>query len=398
MNAAFDDWRREFPIYQQQPNLCYFDYAATTFLPRQVLARWMTYHERIGVAAFRGQSTLNVLAMDAYLEAKQCLLAFLGADETYDLAFSKNATESLNLIAHGMARNVEAGDLILVSGYEHHSNLLPWKRLAQQRDAILATIPLLPDGNLDYSVLDRLTNQHVKIVSVPLIANVNGHRLDYPKIHRFASTEAAKLVLDITQAVAHEPIDCTRYDADAYCCSAHKMYGPKQIGALVYKRTLQEMDPLLLGGGMVWNIFGEQITCADGAQKFEAGTYDIGAMSAWAEACRFIEQIGFNTIQNYDVAIYQAIVESLRSQSEIALVPSGGSHARSILAFTHAAQHSHDLLPILDASDIVIRVGHLCSQGTMAGLGLTSVNRISWGIGTNQASIERLGDAIARLS
>jgi len=219
------------------------------------------------------------------------------AGKEYELAFSKNATESLNAVAWGIRRRVTQGDLILVSALEHHSNYLPWQRLAEEVGAILIEIPLQLSGELDFSILESLAGQGVKVVSVTHTSNATGHCIDVVRLSRFAREEGAIMVLDAAQSAGHQLVNLSNIDVDFLAVSAHKMLGPKNIGGLLARKSLcNELEPLLLGGGMVWSAGGGRPEWSAYPQKLEAGTIDPGLAGAWAESCRFLGELGWDTI------------------------------------------------------------------------------------------------------
>lgn len=381
--------RSKFEIYRNNPNISYLDYSATTFIPDSVIGAWVEYHSNIGISANRNRSWLGVKSAECLEKSRMKIKKFFRADETYDLIFTKNATESLNIIANGFGGLLNEGDIILLGCLEHHSNILPWNEKAKEKGAIIVLMPLRDNGDLNYDILDSLEGKNVKIVSISLASNVTGNYIDYKKIKDFADKEKAKFIMDISQAIASSEINLTELGADAYALSAHKMYGPKSIGGLfLKKKALQSIEPYMYGGGMVWNSEGSKKTWSDGPQKFEAGTYDVGLVYAWSRACEFIEEVSFEVIKERNQVIYEAIYKELGEMKNVEIIPNGTVYLESLLSFECKDIHSHDLEKVLSMKNIIIRTGHLCSQNALRELNKVSINRVSWGIGVTDESID----------
>lgn len=398
MQKTISELRNEFEIYRNNPDIAYLDYSATTFMPDSVVSAWTKYHSTVSISANRNRSWLGMKACDYLDHSRLKISEFFQADESYDLIFTKNATESLNIAANGFGTLLNVGDIILLSSLEHHSNMLPWNKVAKEKGAIIVLIPLKKDGDLDYEILNLLKGKNVKIVSVSLVSNVTGHQIDYKRIKEFVDEEQANYILDISQAVAHKMINLKEYNADAYALSAHKMYGPKNIGGLFIKKNLmQKIDPYMYGGGMVWNSGGSKKEWADGHQKFEAGTFDVGLAYAWSKACEFIEEISFENIEKNNIIIYKRLIEAFQDIKNIKLAKNGHTHINSLLSFEFEKMHSHDLEAELSKRNIIIRTGHMCSQNTLRELNKVSLNRVSFGIGVTNKNIEDLINAIKEL-
>lgn len=394
----YEQLRDVFDIYTKNEQLCYLDYAATTFMPRTVLSAWEEYHSTVSIAAGRNKSFLGNEANRTLTQSRERLKKFFHVESEYEFIFTKNATEALNTAAFGMRECLNEGDIILLSALEHHSNLLPWEQVAAQTGAIIVMIPLTEDGGLMYEILDDLALQQVKIVSLSLVSNVTGYQIDTERIQQFVKKVGAFYILDISQAVAHERFDCTIYNADMYMLSAHKMYGPKNIGGLIIKQTLLSMiKPMMYGGGMVWNITGEVKEWADGASKFEAGTFDVGLAFAWSKACDFLEAVTFTEIKNHNKITYDKLKEALSQIEDIIIVKNGQHHTHALLSFDYKKMHSHDLELALSERNIVIRTGHMCSQNTLRELGFVSLNRLSWGIGVTDEVTTKFVNALKEI-
>lgn len=386
-----DNIKSNFKVFENSPTLHYFDHSATTFMPRGVMDAWSLYHETIGVSSNRTGGFLGEKANRSLKEGRKQILDFFSASEAYDLVFTKNATEALNVVSNGLRKTIESGDVVIVTELEHHSALLPWMKLVKEAGAILVKIPLTASGDLDYRVLEDMTDLPVKVIASTYISNVTGAIVDVKLLKKYSDRFNAKLILDISQAVASKKLDLSKLNADAYALSAHKMYGPKNMGGLFIKKgMIQQMKPLILGGGMVWNVYGSTPTWADGVERFEAGTFDIGLVLAWSEACRFIEEITFDRIRMHNKYFYEMIRSKIEALNNFELIPSGESSCETILAIKHKSMHSHDLEQAFSEQSIILRSGHMCSQPTVNALGESSLVRVSWGLCNDRYNLEYL--------
>ncbi|MBV5327494.1 MAG: aminotransferase class V-fold PLP-dependent enzyme [Chlorobium sp.] len=393
-----ENWKELFPFFRQNRKLHYLDHAATTFMPDCVVTAWLRYHSEIGISSGRNRSYLGYSAANHMESARESIKDFFAAGEEYELAFSKNATESLNAVAWGIRRRVTQGDLILVSALEHHSNYLPWQRLAEETGAVLIEIPLIASGELDFSILESLAGQGVKVVSVTHTSNATGHCVDVARLSSFARKEGAIMVLDAAQSAGHQLVALSTLDVDFLAVSAHKMLGPKNIGGLLTRKSLcDELEPLLLGGGMVWSAGSGRPEWSAYPQKLEAGTIDPGLAGAWAESCRFLAELGWDTIRAHEERLARRLRDTLERNHRVRLVPAGVACSPAITSFTIDGIHSHDLETFLAERGIIIRTGHLCAQPTLRRTSLNSINRVSIGIGTTESDVDAFLDALATL-
>lgn len=387
------DRRLDFSIYRKNKNITYLDYAATTFMPNQVIDAWIDYQQTVSVGCNRGDGPLSETAQAEYSTSKRNILTFFDADINYDLLFGKNATECLNLLAYSLRTILSPGDIILMGPYEHHSNILPWYECAEKTGACLVQLPLLENGNINYDFINNIDIERIKVVSISAVSNVNAHFID---IHRFKNLIAeceAFSILDISQAVGHRKLSFNEIGADAYVMSAHKMYGPKNIGAAVVKREkIDFMEPFIVGGGMVWDSLGAAPKWHIGARKFEAGTYDVGLVKAWSEACNYLNNIGMEKISLCDKRIWEYTKE--RMDNEHFVIVPGGDESSSIVSFCVNNLHPHDVAHIAAEHNFEIRTGHMCAQNALNNLGFTSLCRLSWGIGSD---IEDIGSFVRLL-
>ena len=384
----FENIRSQFGIYRSYPDLIYLDYAATSFMPDSVIQAWDEYNTNIGVSINRGSGYLSDIASDTYSGAKKNILAFFEG-ENYDLAFGKNATECLNLAACVFGSKLDKGDIVLMSPYEHHSNYLPWKRLADRTGAIIVQLPLLDDGDIDYDFVDELEMQNIKVICMSLVSNINAYEIDKKKLKKIMTASDAYTILDVSQAVGHRKVSFKEIGADAYVMSAHKMYGPKSIGAIaINKERIESLPPFLVGGGMVWNSMGERFSWQTGIRKYEAGTQDVANIVSWSSACDFIRNIGMNNIEYNESQLSLYIFEKLNSLNKVHLIPSPQT-GKAILSFSVEDMHPHDISDYMRGEKIEMRFGHMCAQGTVKMFGENSICRISWGITTTFEDLDR---------
>lgn len=387
------DRKQDFSIFRNNKQITYLDYAATTFMPDQVIKSWVDFQQSVGVGCNRGDGLLSELARVEYNTSKKIILDFFDAGANYDLVFGKNATECLNLMAYSLKEKVSQGDIILMGPYEHHSNILPWEEVAKHKGACLVQLPLLENGMINYDFVESIDKKRIKIISISSVSNVNAYALDVAWFKDLIAECNAISILDVSQAVGHRKLSCSNIDADAYVMSAHKMYGPKNIGAVVVKKErIENMDPFLIGGGMVWNSLGETPKWHKGAKKFDAGTFDVGLVKAWAEACKYLQNIGMDHVCKSDEKIWN-YVKSKMNNNRFIIVPGGNENA-SIVSFVVNNLHSHDVAEIATNNNFEIRTGHMCAQGALNNLGFTSLCRLSWGIGSDIEDIESFIDLI----
>ncbi len=385
-----------FPFFRENQTVSYLDFAATTFMPDQVFQAWCSYHTMTGVAAGRSRTWLGQRAAESLEEARAEIKDFFGAGNNFDLVFSKNATDALNIVARGSKALVHSGDLIVVTALEHHSNYLPWRRLATEQSALLVELPLLDSGDLDINMLPQLSGQGVKLVCITHTSNVTGTVTDLKQLIQFARQEGALVVVDATQAAAHNRLELQKLDVDCMIVSAHKMYGPKNIGGLLLQHHLMDkFEPMVLGGGMVWSAGGNKDIWVSGPEKFEGGTHDPGLALAWAQSCRFLTSIGWEEIKCDEERLASQLRIGLAAIADITIL-SGGKHWSSgITSFVLQGVHSHDLEAWLGTRNIIIRTGHLCAQTVLRHLGFNSVNRVSFGLGATSLDVENLLEALA---
>lgn len=378
--------------------LLYFDNAATTFLPKRVIEAWIRFHECCGGSPDRGQHSVARQATERREQARNIVKQFLGVGRAAELVFCSSATAALNMAAYGLSTMVEPGDVILVSELEHHSNFLPWQRLAKITGALFEVIPCQRDGSLDLAILDRLSDVRVKVVAVTHTSNVTGARPDVQALVAAVRSCGAVVVLDAAQAVGHERVDFDKLGVDLMAVSAHKMYAPKGIGGLVGRGdVLARFEPIILGGGAVRTVGLDRFVTSEVPRGLEPGTQDAAAAVAWAAACRWLDCLGVEQVAKHERLLGQQLRAGLSLIPGLVMLPSGESQCGSITSFVLQGVHSHDLDHRLSARGVAIRTGNMCAQPLLRSLGYYSVNRVSFGVYNTHTEVDRFLDTLAEI-
>lgn len=373
----------------------YLDTAATAQKPQTVIdaatramgADYATVHR--GVYARSADMTL------AFEAARRKVAALIGADEG-EIVFTRGATEAINLVAQtwGLA-NLKAGDRILLSTLEHHSNIVPWQLLAERTGVAIDVCPLTDDGRIDLAAAERMLTRAHKLVAFAHVSNVLGSVLDAERAVRLAHGVGAKILLDGCQAVPRLRVDVKALGADFYVFSAHKLYGPTGIGALWARaEILDAMPPWHGGGAMIDRVTFERTTFAPAPQRFEAGTPAIVEAIAFGAAVDFVTGVGLDAIHAHETALVASAREALRAVNAIRLF--GPEYSAGIVSFALDGVHPHDLGTILDEENVAIRAGHHCAQPLMDHLGVPATARASFGIYNDESDIAALVRGIER--
>lgn len=375
----------EYVSYFKDKKVDYFDYAATTFMPQKVIESWVEYQNNIGIYYGKGNNILADKAYNTYINSEKSIFNHFNVSCDYKLIYGKNVTELINIIALSLGEIIRPMDVILIGPYEHHSNILPWKYLAKRTGAIFIEMPLTINDEIDWSYLERI-KQKVKIVAVSSASNTNGFKVDVEKVCGIFSK--SYIFVDESQTVAHSSI--VKNDRiTAHFFSSHKMYGPKNIaGAFIKKEFIDEIPPLFLGGGMVETVALED-TWKKCEKKFEAGTVDIGLISAWAKACEFVNDIGYDRINEIDNYCISKVYDVLVSNPNVRVV-SKVNDCKSLISFVNDKKNAHDIEYSLAENNIIIRSGNMCAQPSIRKMGEFAINRISFGIGVSEMNIENL--------
>lgn len=374
--------REDFPILHQKVNgkpLIYFDNAATSQKPTQVINAISDYYNRYNSNIHRGAHYLAQQATEAYEQARQYIAKYMNAKEDAEINFLRGTTEAINLVANAYGRKfLKENDEIIISNLEHHANIVPWQMLCEQTGAKLKIIPINDAGELLMDEYEKLLNEKTKIVSVTYVSNSLGTINPVKEIISKAHAWGAKVMIDGAQALPHKKVDVQDLDCDWLAFSGHKVLGPTGIGILYGKREVMEaMDPYMGGGEMIDVVTFEKTTYNKIPFKFEAGTPNISGGIAMAEALKYMEAVGLEKIDQYEQQLLQYGTEKMRSISGIQFVGTAKNKS-SVISFVVDKCHNFDIGMLLDAQGIAIRLGHHCTQPLWKRLKLEGTCRASF--------------------
>ena len=388
--------KQDFPIFNQKINdetLVYLDNAATSQIPKFVEEKVRDFNEKERANVHRGVHTLGLRATNQYESSRQKVANFIGANNAKEVIFTSGCTDSLNLVAASFGeQNIQAGDEILVSIMEHHSNLLPWQQLAKRKQAKLNFIEINSDGLLDIENLKSKISSKTKIVALTHVSNVLGTINPIKELTDLAHEKGAIVVVDGAQAVGHFPIDVAELNVDFYAFSGHKMFAPTGIGVLYGKKDLlDKMLPYRLGGEMIANVTREGATWAEVPYKFEAGTPNIAGAIGLGAAIDYLQSLDFELIQKHEQELTSYALEKLKNVSGLTIYGPQKSNGRiGVISFNLKNIHPHDLATALDLDGIEVRAGHHCAQPLMASLNTESTVRASLSIYNTKDDIDKL--------
>jgi len=397
--------RAKFPILAQHINgqpLVYLDNAATTQMPLAVLDAMRQFDTTTRANIHRGVHTLSQRATDAFENARETVKRFVGATQAHELVFTSGTTEALNLVAQGLSNRLDGrvgaigpGDEIIVSGLEHHANLVPWQQAARRSGATVRI--LLPDaqGQLHIDDLARLLSPRTRVFAITAGANASGERPPFEALLALARAAGAITVLDAAQAVAHSALQMDTLACDFMAFSAHKMYGPMGMGALVGRRAaLERLTPLRFGGDMVQSVSYKDAVFAELPARLEGGTPNVSGVVGMAAAAGFIKSIGQHAIEAHLADLRQHTVRGLQ-QIDGVTVMSAQTRMSAIISFVVQGVHPHDIGTLLDARGIAVRSGYHCAQPLLDYLGTGPTTRASLAIYNTHDEVEQLLDGVA---
>jgi cysteine desulfurase / selenocysteine lyase len=396
---SLEEIRAEFPILEREIHgepLAYLDNGATSQKPLAVIEALDRYWRFENANVHRGVHTISEEATSLYEEARRTLAAHIGADHR-EVIFVRNATEALNLVAYSWGRtNVGEGDRIVLTEMEHHSNVVPWYQLAQEKGAVLDWAPITDEGRLDLDALAALIEQGPKLVCVTHVSNVLGTINPVAEIARLAHEAGALLVVDGAQGGPKLELEMSELEADFYALTAHKMYGPTGIGALFGRRELLEgMPPFIGGGTMIKKVGRELITWADLPAKFEGGTPAIGEAIGYGAAVRWLDELGLEAVHAAEAELTGYALERIGEVPGLTIFgPPAGDDRGGIISFAIDGVHAHDISEILDRHGIAVRAGHHCAQPLMERLGVPATTRASLAVYNTRAEVDRLIDGL----
>ena len=393
--------RANFPILYQQVNgkpLVYLDNAATTQKPRAVIDAITRYYEADNANIHRGVHYLSQHATRRYENSRETVRRFLNAAEPSEIVFVRGATEGINLIAQTLGRTrVRAGDEVLITAMEHHSNIVPWQILCEEKGAMLRVAPINDAGELILDEFARLLGPRTKIVAVPHVSNALGTINPLRQMVELAHRHNAVVVVDGAQAVPHLAVDVRALDCDFYVFSGHKLYGPTGIGVLYGKSALlNAMPPYQGGGDMILSVTFEKTTYNKIPHKFEAGTPDISGVIGLAAAINYVNELGLDRIEAHERDLLRQATESLSTIPGIRLIGTAKEKA-SVLSFVMDGIHPHDIGTILDQEGIAIRTGHHCAQPVMERFGIPATARASFAFYNTREEVNALVKGIDRV-
>ncbi len=409
-----DPIRKDFPLLQRTlpggRTLVYLDNAATSQKPYAVLDSERTYYETSNAAAHRGVHTLAELATEAYEQARGKVAAFIGA-ATDEVVFTKNSTESINLLAYalsnaatssaaGAARFVVGpGDEVVVTEMEHHSNLVPWQQLCERTGATLRWLSLTDDGRLDLSNLDEIVNERTKIVAFVHQSNILGTVNPVEPIVRRAHDVGALVALDACQSVPHQPVDVRALGVDFLVFSGHKMLGPTGVGVLWGRRSLlADLPPFLTGGSMIEFVTMERTTFAAPPQRFEAGVPNIAQAVGLGAAVDYLQDLGMSAVREHEHALTAYALERLGNIAGLRIIgPNSTEQRGSAVSFALGGLHPHDIGQVLDEQGIAVRVGHHCAHPVCARYGVPATTRASFGLYNTFGEVDALAEGLLRV-
>ena len=393
--------RADFPALHQEAHskpLVYLDNAATTQKPRAVIEAVTSFYEHDCANVHRGVHLLSQRATVAYERARTVIKNRLGAADSREVVFTRGTTEGINLVAHSFVRpRLQAGDEVLISAMEHHSNIVPWQLLCEERGAELKVVPIDDDGEIILSEYERLLSDRTRIVGVVHVSNALGTINPVRDMVEMAHARGVPVLVDGAQAVPHIEVDVRDLDCDFYVFSAHKVYGPTGIGALYGKREhLLEMVPYQGGGDMILSVTFEGTTFNEPPHRFEAGTPNIEGAIGLAAALEYLDGLGLDAVADHESELLTEATAAVLSVPGIRLVGTASRRA-SVLSFVMDGVHPHDIGTILDSEGVAVRAGHHCAQPVMARFGISATVRASFGLYNTREEIHALVRGLSKV-
>ncbi|HCW33149.1 MAG TPA: cysteine desulfurase [Ruminococcaceae bacterium] len=393
------DYRNDFPLLMQN-KIIYIDNAATSQRPQCVIDAEGDFYKNYNANPLRGLYSLSVEATEVYENAREAVRKFIGAEKSNEIIFTRNTTESLNLVAYSYGlSNVKKGDEIVVSIMEHHSDLLPWQMVAKTCGAELKFIECAKDGSIDLEKVKELITSRTKIVAMTQVSNVLGREYPVKEIAKLAHEKGAVMVVDGAQSTPHMRVDVTDLDADFFAFSGHKLLAPMGIGVLYGKEEiLEKMPPFLSGGEMIDSVTRTSAVYAELPHKFEAGTVNAAGAAGLKAAIDYIEKVGFDYIGEREIALTSRAIEKMKKIPHVNIIGSENADEHTgIVTFTIDNVHPHDISEILAADGIAVRAGHHCAQPLLTHLGLNSTARASFAFYNTEDEVDKFTDSVATI-
>ena len=390
--------RADFPILTRTMHgkpLAFLDSAASAQKPRAVIDTVRDVYEREYANVHRGLYEISEAVTDRYEGTRETIRDFIGAASTKEIVFTRNATESVNLVAHCFGRNfLKEGDEVVITELEHHANIVPWQMLRDEKGIVLKVAPITDDGELIMSAFDDLLGPRTNLVAVAHMSNVMGTILPVEDIIRRAHAVGAKVLIDGCQSVTHIPVDVQALGCDFFVFSGHKLYGPSGIGVLYGREELLDAMPPFLGGGdMISSVTFEKSTWARLPHKFEAGTPAIAQAIGLGAAIDYVNGLGLAAIGQHEADMLNYATQQLSSFDGLRIVGTAPNKA-SVVSFVLDYAHPHDIATIIDRAGVAVRAGHHCAQPLMDRMDVPATVRASIGFYTNKADIDALVGAV----
>jgi cysteine desulfurase / selenocysteine lyase len=392
------NFKDEFPILQER-KISYLDSGATTQKPQCVIDAIESYYKECNANPHRGAYSLSIEATEKYESTREKIAKFINTRNREEIIFSKNATESLNLIAYSYGLdNLKKDDEVVLSIMEHHSNLVPWQYVTKKTNSKLKFMYINKDYELSKEEIESKITDKTKVVGITHVSNVLGTINNVKKIIKYAHKKGAVVIVDASQSIPHMKIDVQDLDADFLVFSGHKMFAPLGIGVLYGKKELlNKMTPFLMGGDMIEYVYEQNTTFAPLPNKFEAGTQNVEGVIGLGSAIDYIEKIGYKEIQNVEEAITKYAVNELSKLDflELYITPHLENHS-SVISFNIKGVHPHDVASILDSNGVCVRSGNHCAQPLLRYLGMDSTCRASFSIYNTKEDVDNLVEALKK--
>ena len=392
--------RADFPIFERTVHgkpLVYFDTAASAQRPHMVIEAVEDFYRNHNANIHRGVHLLSQEATDDYEQARRKVAGFINAPSDQEIVFTRGTTESINLVAHSFVRpRLTAGDEILISYMEHHSNIVPWQLLCEETGAVLKVVPMNQQGELEMDALSEMLTERVKFLSVVQVSNALGTVNPAAEICRLAKQRGVPVLIDGAQAVTHQNVDVQALDCDFYCFSGHKMYGPTGIGALWGRyEHLQAMRPYQGGGEMIRHVTFEKSTFNDAPGKFEAGTPNIVGAIGLGAAVDYLQDLGMDNVAAWEAQLLAYGTEKLTQIDSFRMIGTAAKKA-GVMSFVLGDIHANDVGTIIDLHGVAIRTGHHCAMPVVQFFGLPATARASLGVYNTFEEIDILADSLEK--
>ena len=393
--------RADFPILSQEVHgkpLTFLDNGASAQKPRQVIDAMRSVYETEYANVHRGAYQLSERATERYEGARDIVQRFLNAKSRQEIVFAKNVTEVINLVAYSYARCVlEPGDEVIITDMEHHSNIVPWQLMRDERGLVLKYVSCTDDGEFRIEDLAKLITPKTKLISLTHVSNVMGTVVPIKEVAKLAHEHGAKLMVDGAQAVMHMPVDVQDLDCDFYAFTGHKIYGPSGIGVLYGKAELLDAMPPFLGGGdMILSVTMEKSTWAALPAKFEAGTPPIAQAIGLGAALEYVSGIGLEGIAAHEIDLLNYATQQLSSIDGLRIIGTAPNKT-SVISFTMDGAHPHDISTIIDQAGVCVRAGHHCAQPLMERMGVPATTRASFGMYNTREEADTLVAALGNV-